>query len=80
LAALLPQLRSRDFGLLAEILLLLRPALHTQDVDWLAWEDPFIYGRDPDELRREREADTAETQKRADWNRPLWEWVANTDA
>jgi hypothetical protein len=79
LAALLPRLRSRDFGLLAEMLLRLRRELHTQAVDWLAWEDPFIYGRDPDELRREREADPAETQKRADWNRPLWELVANTD-
>jgi hypothetical protein len=75
LADLLPRLQCRDFALLAETVLLLRADLRTQAVDWLAWEDPFIYGRDSDELRREREADPEETRKREDWNRPLFEMV-----
>jgi hypothetical protein len=75
LAELMLRLECRDFALLAEMVLLLRADLRTLDVDWLAWEDPFIYGRDAGELRREREADPEETRKRDDGNRPLFELV-----
>lgn len=64
LAWLLPQLNSLDFGVLIEVLLLLRPRLLTRDVDWLAWEDPFILARDADELRLERDQSHSETIKR----------------
>ena len=64
LADLLPRLRSRDFGLLIEMVLLLEDRLETKEVDWLAWEDPFILGRDPAELRAERDASREETVKR----------------
>jgi len=64
LAWVLPQLNSLDFGVLIEVLLLLRPCLVTRQVDWLAWEDPFILGRDADELRAERSQSHAETVKR----------------
>jgi hypothetical protein len=64
LAWVLPQLNSRDFGVLIEVLLLLRPRLLTHQVDWLAWEDPFILGRDADELRAERSHSHPETVKR----------------
>lgn len=71
LQQLLPGLHSRDFGLLAEMVLKLAPQLTTQNVDWLAWEDPFIYGRDADELRRERGESTVETQKRLTGIKPI---------
>ncbi len=64
LAGVLPRLTSRDFGVLIEVLLLLRPRLLTRQVDWLAWEDPFILGRDANELRLERSQSHAETVKR----------------
>ena len=64
LAPLLPQLVSRDFGVLIELLILLRPRLLTRSVDWLAWEDPFLLGRDAGELRLERSQSQAETVKR----------------
>jgi hypothetical protein len=64
LSSVLPQLNSRDFGVLIEILLLLRQRLITCPVDWLAWEDPFILGRDADELRAERSHSQTETVKR----------------
>lgn len=71
LRQLLPRLRQRTFGLLAEMVLLLREDLRTQEVDWLFWEDPFIEGRDPEELRRERELSRDETAKRLRANAPI---------
>ena len=71
LQAIMPHIQQRTFGMLAEIVLLLHEHLHTQEVDWLFWEDPFIEARDPDELRREREASSQETQKRLQANAPI---------
>jgi len=45
--------------------------LTTQDVDWLAWEDPFIYAREADELRRERSESSVETQQRLAGLKPI---------
>jgi len=72
LAWLLPQLTCRDFGVLVEILILLRPRLLTRAVDWLAWEDPFILGRAAGELRSERDASRDETLKRLRGMLPLF--------
>jgi hypothetical protein len=71
LGAILPHVHQSSFGLLAEIVLLLQDQLHTQEVDWLFWEDPFIEGRDADELRSEREASPQETHKRLTSNAPI---------
>lgn len=71
----IPRIRSRDFGLLPEIVLLLKDHLQTQDVDWLAWEDPFIFGRDAAELQAERDNDPVEIQKRLLWNKAVLEQV-----
>lgn len=64
LGAILPHIESRDFGILIEMVLLLRDDLFRQNVDWLEWEDPLIYGLDADELRRGRDASREETEKR----------------
>jgi hypothetical protein len=64
LASILPQVHGHDMSVLAEMVLALKDQLVTVDVDWLAWEDPFLFGRDPDALRREREASPAETHRR----------------
>jgi hypothetical protein len=71
LAAIVPQLCQRTFGLLCEMVLLLQADLRTQDVDWLFWEDPFVEGRTPDELRHERAMSARETQKRLKSNAPI---------
>ncbi|HRW06585.1 MAG TPA: hypothetical protein P5121_15885 [Caldilineaceae bacterium] len=71
LAQLLPHIHCRDFGLLPELLLLLRDQLQTQEVDWLAWEDPFILQRDAAALRAERDSDPEETHKRLLWNKAV---------
>ena len=64
LQALIPRIQSHDFSLLIEMVLLLEGRLQTKEVDWLAWEDPFIFGRDARSLREERENSREETVKR----------------
>jgi hypothetical protein len=64
LGSILPWLKRRDLVMLGEMVLLMENKLSTQDVDWLAWEDPYILGRDPDQLKAEREASETETRKR----------------
>ena len=71
LKKILPQLKQRDFSVLAEIVLLLEDQLTTKEVDWLAWEDPFIDGRDPAQLRLERENSRQETHKRLNGMMPF---------
>ena len=66
LGRVLPSMRSRDLSVVAELVLLLRREfeIHARDVDWLAWEDPFILSRDPGELKAEREGSPDEVRKR----------------
>jgi hypothetical protein len=71
LKPLLAKIRSHDFGAQAEITLLLRQTLTIRQVDWLTWEDPFFEGRDPLELKREREASLVENQKRLGYVIPI---------
>jgi hypothetical protein len=73
LAALLPELHRPDLSLVAELAVLLRDELATREVDWLAWEDPFIYGCDPEQLRAERDQSADETRKRLGYVLPMLE-------
>jgi hypothetical protein len=59
--------------MVAEMILKLQHDIQTREVDWLAWEDPFIEGRDADELKRERENSLAETRKRLSYVLPMVE-------
>lgn len=71
LRAILPALRRSDISIVAEVVLALRDTLRTVEVDWLAWEDPFILGRDAAALRAEREQSPAEERKRLDYVLPM---------
>jgi hypothetical protein len=53
----------------------LQENIHTKDVDWLAWEDPFIFSRDAAELKRERETSVEESQKRLAYAIPMIEFL-----
>ena len=46
LMEIVPQVKIRDNGIsfVAEIVLALRHDVQTKEVDWLAWEDPFMMG------------------------------------
>jgi hypothetical protein len=42
-------------------------------VDWLAWEDPFIMGRNPSMLKTERENGVQEFEARLSYCLPMVE-------
>lgn len=65
-----------EISMVAEMVLHMQHHLHTRDVDWLAWEDPFILNRDSAELKAERESSLAETQKRLAYCLPMAEMLA----
>lgn len=71
LKEILPYIRKRDFSILAEIVLLLKDQIKTKNVDWLSWEDPFIYARDPGQLKKEREDSHQESHKRLGYLMPV---------
>ena len=65
--------RNPDMSMIAEMIFYLQDNIQTRDVDWLAWEDPFILKRDAAELKRERENSPTETQKRLNYVSPMIE-------
>jgi hypothetical protein len=71
LREILPYLKAHDLAILCEMILALRQSLQTCDVDWLAWEDPLILGRELEQLRCEREQSAAETRKRLAYIEPM---------
>ena len=71
LGAIIDQVSNNDLSMVAEIVLAIRETAAMQDVDWLAWEDPFLLQRDTQELRREREESIEETEKRLEYTIPM---------
>ncbi len=51
LARLMPAVTQPDMSMLAEMIVGLCDELEVREVDWLAWEDPYLLGRDAAELR-----------------------------
>lgn len=78
LGEVLPTVRNHDLSVLAEIVLGVRDTVRTVDVDWLAWEDPFILGREAEDLKSEREASVAETEKRLGYVIPTVQRLVET--
>lgn len=72
---ILPDIHSHDMSMMAELVLLCRERINTLDVDWLAWEDPFILGCDPLALKHEREGSAQETRKRLSYVLPMVERI-----
>lgn len=75
LRKIMPRVRRRDLSIVAEMVYYFQEDIHTREVDWLAWEDPFLLGRDPAELKHEREQSNAETQKRLSYVLPMAEML-----
>ena len=71
LGAVLPLLKNCDTSVLAEMIVRLRDQAQTKEVDWRAWEDPFIYSRNARELKEERERSNAENRKRLAYVIPM---------
>jgi hypothetical protein len=68
---ILPLTSQPDLSFVAELVLAMIDSIHTQEVDWLAWEDPFILGYDPQRLKTERENSLSETRKRLAYVAPM---------
>lgn len=73
LRALIPLVQNLGLSMVAEMIFHLQENIRTRDVDWLAWEDPFILGRDATELKQERENSPDETYKRLSYAVPMIE-------
>jgi hypothetical protein len=72
LGAIIPRTNRPDMSMVAEIVVqAMRQRIRTKDVDWLAWEDPFLAGRDAGQLKREREESLQETRKRLAYVIPM---------
>ena len=73
LGAIILRTKRPDMSMVAEIVVqaMGQQPIHTKDVDWLAWEDPFLAGRDAWQLKREREASLQETRKRLAYVIPM---------
>jgi hypothetical protein len=72
LGAIITRSKQPDMSIVAEIVVqAMGRRIHTKDVDWLAWEDPFLAGRDACRLKREREGSLQETRKRLAYVIPM---------
>jgi hypothetical protein len=71
LRKIMPLVKNPDLSMVAEMIFYLQDKIQTRDVDWLAWEDPFILGRNADELKRERKNSLEETKKRLRYILPM---------
>jgi hypothetical protein len=67
-------------SMVAEVIYHMQDDVKTRDVDWLAWEDPFVLSRDAAELKRERENSLAETNKRLNYVLPMIEMLTRFSA
>ena len=75
LRKILPAVQRTDMSMLAEIIVQLITEVQTEDVDWLTWEDPYLLGREANELKRERENSLEETRKRLAYALPMMEVI-----
>ena len=73
LRQVMPKVTHSGLSMVAEMVLHTQHHLQTRDVDWLAWEDPFLLGRDPLELKAERENSAEEYEKRLSYCLPMVE-------
>lgn len=73
LREIMPLIKRHDLSMVAEMILHVQADIKTREVDWLAWEDPFILGRNADDLRLERENSLEETRKRLSYVLPMVE-------
>ena len=73
LREIMPLVKNPDLSMVAEMIFYMQDDIKTRDVDWLAWEDPFVFSRDAAELKHERENSLVETRKRLRYILPMIE-------
>jgi len=80
LGEIMPQVKNPDLSMVAEMIFYLQDKIRTREVDWLAWEDPFILSQDPTGLKRERENSPEETKKRLRYVLPMIDTLVRLSA
>ncbi len=80
LRQIMPLVKNPDLSMVAEMIFYLQDRIRTRNVDWLAWEDPFILSRDARELKHERENSPEETRKRLSYTLPMIETLTRLSA
>ena len=80
LREIMPLVKNPGLSMVAEMIFYLQENIKTRDVDWLAWEDPFIFSRDPMELKDERQKSIEETRKRLSYTVPMIETLTRLTA
>lgn len=80
LGAIAARLTRPDISVVGEIVLAQVDQWRTREVDWLAWEDPFILGRDPDALKQARERSPDEVRKRLGYVIPMLQMMLEASA
>lgn len=75
LTQVIPHLSIQDYTFMAEMIVFFKDSLVMKEVDWLSWEDPYIYDRNADELRAEREHSADETAKRLSYVVPIMNYL-----
>ena len=60
----LPLLTAKDYVVTTQLIVALKDIVITKEVDWLSWEDPYIFGKDLKTYKIERENDPDETKRR----------------
>ena len=73
LCEVMPLVKNPDLSMIAEMIFYMQNNIKTRDVDWLAWEDPFIFSRPAEELKCERQNSLDETNKRLRYVLPMIE-------
>jgi hypothetical protein len=73
LARIMPYATNDGLTMVAEMILQLQDDIKTREVDWLAWEDPFVLSQNAQELKIEREKSLEETRKRLAYAMPMIE-------
>ncbi|MGI5826368.1 MAG: hypothetical protein ACOX50_03060 [Patescibacteria group bacterium] len=75
LEKILPKYQYHDMTIFGETALYLKDYLVTKDVDWLSWEDPFIFDKDQKTFKEEREQNPQENEKRLSYVLPIIQFL-----
>jgi hypothetical protein len=66
----IPSLNAHDLVVLSQLAFYFRDRTSTKEVDWLSWEDPFVFDKDPQQYKIEKESDPMELEKRMNYALP----------
>jgi len=77
LQRILPLLINRDLSIIAEMILLLINDINTKQVDWLAWEDPYIFSCNLKYIKNCKEKSKGEVRKRLSYVIPMLQLFLN---